>query len=94
MLTKIIPLPHSYFLKNKKHLPLSKPMIAALTKACAKQQAGISFGQKEIDGSFIPLIKRGLIVRKKESKGDDSITWLVTNEAILILKNMGIKVTC
>jgi hypothetical protein len=94
MTTKIIPFPHTYFLKNKKQLPLSKPMIAALIRACSKQQAGIPFGQREVDGSFIPLINRRLIVRKKGSNEGDSMSWQVTNEAILMLKTMGIKGAC
>jgi hypothetical protein len=94
MATKIITLPHTYFSKSNKQLPLSKPMIAALTRACVKQQAGIPFGQREVDGSFIPLIKRGLIIRKAGRNEDDPILWQVTSEAIRMLKNLGIEGAC
>jgi hypothetical protein len=95
MSSKIISLPHVHFLKPKKQPPLSKKMIEALQRACSKQHAGIPFGQAEIDGSFLPLINRGLLkVTPKNKSTVNKPVWQVSEEAIDMLRSLGIKIEC
>lgn len=94
MLTKIIAFPQGHF-KRKKQPPLSLSMIVTLLAACAKQKKRIHFGPSDIKGSCSSLITRGLIVRKDitVNKHTESL-WQVTNEAMLMLKALGIEVPC
>ncbi len=70
-------------------------MIASLINACVKQNVGMPFGQKEINGSFTSLVNRGLIARKKVTiNGHTKVLWQVTNEAVEMLSLIGIEVAC
>jgi hypothetical protein len=86
--TKIIRLPIQYF-AMRKHRPLSKLMVATLLNAWTKQTNGISFGPVDTNGSFSPLVSRGLIKHKSDRKG--GFTWYVTDEAIELLKSQGLS---
>lgn len=95
MSSKIISLPNAHFLQTKKQPPLSKKMIEALQRACSKQHAGIPFGQAEIDGSFLPLITRGLLkISPKNKSTDVQPVWQVSEKAIDMLHSLGIKIEC
>jgi hypothetical protein len=89
--TKIIPIRDEFFPENKKQRPLSRPMIMALVAAYTKQKNGISFGPSDVRRSFIPLVKRGLIVRSDKHFIDKKISWKITAQAITMLKNIGIE---
>ena len=90
--TKIIPY-YARLFKQKKSAPLTLKMVTTLLAAYKKQKAAIPFGHSDIRGSFIALIKRDLIVRKKTFiDGSFQDNWQVTNEAINLLKNSGIAV--
>jgi hypothetical protein len=91
---EIIPISDEFFLKNKKQRALSPSMIIALRAACAKQKEGVSFSPSDIRRSFIPLVKRGLIIRNNEHFFGKKISWKVTAEAIAMLKNIGIETSC
>jgi len=92
-LSKVIPLHEGHFSKPDKR-PLSKLMIASLVSACKKQLNGIPFGQPDIDGSFSALVSRGLIKYKHDNivNGKIQPTWVVTEQAFEILRNLGIKI--
>ncbi|MDQ6902443.1 MAG: hypothetical protein M3139_05455 [Bacteroidota bacterium] len=95
MTTKIISMPVVYFKNTEKQRPLSLRMTTSLITACSKQHAGISFGQKDINSSFVSLVNRGLIERKQILRsGDRTSVWYVTNEAIKMLNSLGIEVVC
>jgi hypothetical protein len=86
MLSKIIFLP-----AKKRQQKLSKLMVVALVDACVKQKHGIPFGPMDIKGGSIgSLITRGLIVHENVVEKNTQSFWHVTNEAIEILKSMGI----
>ena len=72
--------------------PLSPLMIATLLIAYAKQKAGIEYGQTDVRGSFTALITRGLIARRVSLKDTTEFIWQVTDEAIEILKSLGMEV--
>jgi hypothetical protein len=93
-MTKVISFSEDQFTQHKQS-PLSPSMVQTLMAACKKQNQGIHFGPSDIKGSFIALVTRGLIIRKQITKNDQSeLLWQVTNEAIQLLKNMGIKISC
>lgn len=70
-------------------------MINTLLDACEKQHKGIPFGPNDIKGSIAALITRGLIINKEVSMNQNHETlWQVTNEAIEMLRTMGIKISC
>ena len=72
---------------------LSRPMIVALVEACTKQQHGIPFGPADIGGSFSWLISRGLVVWKEVNiKNHKKHLWQVTEEAVEMLRKMGVDV--
>ena len=94
METKIIPFPSEHF-QRKKQRPLTKLMIGKLLAAYSKEIVGLFFGPKDIKGSLTSLIARGLIIRIEiTDKGQIESIWHVTNEAIEMLKNLGIEVPC
>jgi len=93
-MTKVISINSLVGIK-KKNLPLSNIMIKTLIAACGKQSKKEAFGPKDIKGSFIPLVNRGLInTAEKIIDGKTVITWYVTKSAIEILRNSGVNVTC
>ena len=60
--------------------------------AIEKQKKNVPFGPNNIRGSITTLITRGLIVRKKIIlMGHAESQWQVTEEAMGMLKNLGIK---
>ncbi len=94
MKAKVISFPREYF-KKKNQPPLSALMIVALIDACAKQHAQIPFGPIDVKGSFIALVKRGLIVRKEVTINKQTEPlWQVTIEAMEMLSSIGFKVPC
>ena len=95
MKTKIISIDKKYDDIDKQPV-LSSLMVATLLVACEKQSKGISFGPRDIKGSFTALVRRGLIqVRNtKNTNGKEAANWQVSVEAIGILKAMGITVNC
>ena len=91
MLTKIIPFGRGYF-RGKKSPPLTSKMIVSLLNALEKQKKEIPFGSVNVRGSFTSLITRGLIVGKELTiNGHKDFHWQVTEEAIVMLENLGIK---
>lgn len=92
MVSKVIIFSDEHFETNKR-APLSSLMVVTLLAACAKQKRHIPFGPGDTKGSFIPLITRGLIIRKAVTTNDHTeLLWQVTPEAITLLKDMGIDV--
>lgn len=92
MKSKVVKLPAGYFYQEKQR-PLSKSMIKTLKQALEKQRKGIAFGPDDINGSLMPLVKRGLIQQRvQDGKNNPSPTWFVTDECIQILKDLGIKI--
>ncbi|MDB5223134.1 MAG: hypothetical protein JWN83_1801 [Chitinophagaceae bacterium] len=70
-------------------------MIRTLMVACDKQHKGILFGPQDVKGSVITLINRGLIANHTfNQKGKTHTTWYVTQQAINMLANVGVKVLC
>ena len=90
----IIPFPAEHF-QRKKQRPLSKLMITKLLAACEKERQGLFFGPQDIKGSLTSLISRGLIIRIEISaNGQTESIWHVSNEAVEMLKALGIEVAC
>ncbi len=80
--------PDEYIIKDKQR-PLTKLMIKTLKTAYNKQKSNVLFGPKDIKGSVIPLIKRGLIRSHTiEQKGKNQMTWYVTGQAIEMLSQL------
>ena len=79
---------------STKGAPLTLRMIATLVQACNKQKAKIAFGPSDLKGACIALINRGLIVRKNVAviDGYNNDQWQVSDEAISLLKSIGIEV--
>jgi len=70
-------------------------MILTLKLACEKQSKGILFGPKDIKGSIITLINRGLVAGKTlEHKGKKYNSWYVTPLAMDMLEDIRIKALC
>ena len=90
---KIIALPASNITRKIKGKRISVKMINALAKAYVRQLAGIAFGQEDVKGSFIYLIKRGLIAAKQNKLTASTTVWEVTKEGISMLENSGVKVS-
>jgi hypothetical protein len=84
---KVIRMPVGFVEINKQR-PLSNRMVATLLRACEFQLNGILFGQIELDGSFSPLVTRGLLKLEKSNRSPS--TWYVTGEAFDILHNLGL----
>ena len=90
MSTLVIPFSGKRF-RRKKYRPLTSKMIGSLLAAFEKQKEEIPFGPNNIKGSLTTLIARGLIVRKKiDLMGLMESQWQVTEEAIELLKNLGL----
>ena len=69
-------------------------MILGLKSACLKQAAGISFGPQDIKKST-SLIRRGLLISKViQLNKKTEISWLVTPDAIELLRDLGIHDKC
>ncbi|MGH2565233.1 MAG: hypothetical protein ACRDE5_12010 [Ginsengibacter sp.] len=80
--------PDEYIVKDKQR-PLTKLMIKTLRFAYDKQKINVLFGPKDIKGSVISLIKRGLIRSHTiKQKGKNQLTWYLTREAIEMLKSI------
>lgn len=93
-MTKVISI-NSLSVIAQKKVSLSNIMIKTLVSACGKQSKKEAFGPKDIKGSFIPLLNRGLInTEEKIVNGKAVITWHVTNSAVELLKNLGININC
>jgi len=93
-MTKVISIDALAVMK-KKNSPLSNIMVKTLVSACDKQSKKEAFGPKDIKGSFLPLINRGLLnTEEKTVNGKTVITWHVTTSAVEILRNLGIDITC
>jgi len=68
-------------------------MIATLQRACIKQNQNIPFGPVDIGGSFMALVKRGLITNESVTiHGRTQPKWMVSPEAYCLLKDMGIDI--
>ncbi|HUS02596.1 MAG TPA: hypothetical protein VMY77_12750 [Chitinophagaceae bacterium] len=90
----LLSFPKNYFQKNIQR-PLSPAMIKTLMLACNKQKDGIFFGPQDIKGSAVTLIRRGLIASHTiERNGKTGLTWFVTERAINMLSDIGIKILC
>jgi hypothetical protein len=86
-MAKIIPLNSSV---KASQLPLSPLMIKTLKVACEMQRNRKPFGQAELDGSFMALLKRQLIDCKTSTRnGKERILWFVTKAGIVALKKSG-----
>ncbi|MEO6288860.1 MAG: hypothetical protein ABIO76_03000 [Ginsengibacter sp.] len=90
-MTKIIPI--TGFIK---HAPLSPLMIKTLRAACKKQNNKEAFGQKDLDGSFIALLKREFIASKTIilPNGYKEVLWFVTTAGREMLRKLGFKEAC
>jgi hypothetical protein len=89
----IISFPDGHFGRNTQR-PLSRLMVASLQLMCAKQKAKIPLNFKDGHGAFTALVTRGLIVSKDIiSNGQRETIWEVTDEAIDMLKDLGINVS-
>lgn len=77
--------------KYKKRTPLSSQMIETLTAAYRKQSRHKSFGQNDLDGSFMALLKRELIGSKTiTANGEQVVEWYVTDSGIGTLTKLGV----
>ena len=84
--------PKDHFKKTTQR-PLSPLMIQTLQIACDKQNKGILFGPQDVKGSVITLINRGLIASHTiERKGKSLRAWYVTQQAINMLADVGVKI--
>ena len=91
MASKVIPRSGGNFEKDK--CPLTPKMIDALLEAIEKQKKKIPFGPSNIKGSLGALISKGLIIRVKITiEGQSESQWQVADEAITLLKELGINV--
>jgi hypothetical protein len=89
-LTKILSFPKGHFIRNRQR-PLTPLMIHTLKIACDKQYKGVLFGPRDIKGSVITLINRGLIAcHTTVDKDGHQLTWYVTQQAINMLEEVGI----
>lgn len=82
-------------LTNLSAYPLTPSMIKTLKLACEKQNKRETLSQVELNGSFIVLVKRGLIDCKQfklESK--QQVSWYVTKQGIQALKDVDSTLPC
>ena len=92
MRSKVNPSSGRNFGKGK-YAPLTPKMIDALLEAIEKQKNKIPFGPSNIKGSLGVLISKGLIIREKITIEEQSESqWQVADEAITLLKELGINV--
>lgn len=62
-------------------------MIVELIWAYAKQRKNIPFGPKDVNGSFMALIAKGLIIKRDIAIHEETkSSWHVTPEGIDLLK--------
>ena len=93
-LNHLLSFPKDHFKKTTQR-PLTSLMIQTLRHACDKQSKGISFGPQDIKGSCITLINRGLIASHTvERRGKTREAWYVTQQAIAMLADAEIKLSC
>lgn len=86
MKSKLVSFPAWHFVTERRS-PLTPLMIVALRGAYAKQRKNIPFGPKDVNGSFMALIARGLIIKRDIVVHEDTEpSWYVTPEAIDLLK--------
>ena len=91
-MAKIIPINSSITVSQ---LPLSPLMIKTLQLACDMQKKQKPFGQAELGGSFMALLKRQLIDCKAFTlKGKEEVCWFVTKAGILALNKYGSAKPC
>lgn len=77
-MAKIIPIG-----KFPKPRPLTALMIKTLRAACKMQRNKETFGQADLDGSFVSLLKRSLISSKTVTqKGHKVVLWYVTERGL------------
>lgn len=75
--------------------PLTTLMIKTLKAACAKQKNNEPFGQEDLDGSFMALLKREFIdCNTSKLPGVEKVIWFVTPAGIKALEKAGIKDAC
>ncbi len=91
-MARIIPI--IKFLKPTR--PLSSLMIKTLREACEKQSQNIPFGQDDLDGSFMALLRRKFIDTdiNLNNKSIEETKWYVTQAGKDALKNLGIDDPC
>jgi hypothetical protein len=90
---KILSFPKGYFKRNRQR-PLTPLMIRTLKIACDKQCKGVLFGPQDIKGSVTTLINRGLIAcHSTVDKNGYQFTWYVTQQAINMLEEVGVKIS-
>ena len=86
MKSKLVPFPARHFV-TKTRSPLTPLMTVALIGAYAKQRKDIPFGPKDVNGSFMALIERGLIIKRDIAIHEETeSSWHVTPEGIKLLK--------
>lgn len=70
-------------------------MIKTLKAACEKQKNHEAFGQADLDGSFMALLKREFIDCKTLiHHGQQEVSWFVTAAGIDALRKAGLKDAC
>ena len=90
----LLSFPKNYFNKTTQR-PLTPAMIRTLKIACHKQKDGILFGPQDIKGSAVTLIRRGLIASHNIMyNGKQQHTWFVTERAVNMLSDIGIRILC
>ena len=87
----IISFQDSYSGRNKQR-PLSRLMISSLQLMCTEQKDHIPLNFKDGNGSFTALVTRGLISKDTIGNGRKDTIRVVTEEAIGMLKRLGITV--
>jgi len=81
--------------KYTESVKLSPLMVQALRAACKMQSNHIPFGQANLAGSFIPLLKRGCIDYKTIiHNGEKELTCYVTTRGLKALGKAGFNETC
>ncbi len=80
---------------TKAALPLTPSMIKTLRAACRKQSNNKSFGQKDLNGSFLVLVERELISAKTiMGTNEKQVSWYVTDAGVKTLSNLGFNDPC
>jgi len=70
-------------------------LITTLKEACIRQNKNIPFGPVDLNGAFVALINRGLIINENiVVRGRIHAKWKVTPEAISMLKDLGVDIAC
>lgn len=80
---------------ERTELPLTPLMIKTLKLACKLQSTNQLFGQVDLKGSFIALVKREYIdYRNILAIGQMELAWFVTDSGIQALEKAGFKGKC